>query len=169
MPETDDKSATDAKAQTEKITALEADVEKWKALSRKNEDRAKENAEAAKEREELKSRLEAIESSKLSDEEKTAKRIADLEASVKAEQDARKVSDLSALKARIGAEKGLPAALISRLQGEDETSIAEDAEALLGVAKTDGFADIGQGQRAAAPLTKDPLEAALRGKLGIAT
>jgi len=47
-----------------------------------------------------------------------------------AEKRARAAAELSAVRARIGAEMRLPAALIERLQGETEDALRKDAEAL---------------------------------------
>jgi DNA repair ATPase RecN len=172
MPEatpTPDPAAAPAATATDE--AAKAELEKWKAMSRKNEERAKENAEAAKRAEELQKRLDDLEAAKLTDAEKAERRLRDLEASVKSAQDAQKAAELSALKARIGAEKGVPAAFIDRLQGDDEASIAADADAILSAIPNDvrsQWPELGQGDRGK-PVTKDPLEAALRSKLGIPT
>lgn len=64
----------------------------------------------------------------------TEKAIARAEAAEKkaAEAEARiKAADLRALRVKVGAEKGLPSALVDRLAGDDEESIAADADAIL--------------------------------------
>jgi chromosome segregation ATPase len=156
----------------EVIAELTADRDKWKSNSRKNEERAEENFAARQERDELNKRIAEMEAEKagsLTEAEKVAKRLADLKAQVQSAQDATRAAEVSALKARIGAEKGLAPGLIDRLQGEDETSIAADADALLAVAKPSGsFVDIGQGQRGSAtPQTQNPVAKLLADKLGI--
>lgn len=176
MSENDGKSATDGK-DTETVESLKAKLAeaeeseaKWKEMSRKNEDGKKANKDAASERDDLKAKLEALETAKLSDAEKADKRIRDLEEAVKAEQEARKSSDLGALRARIGAEKGLPPAFIARLQGEDEDTIASDADELLKAIPEEAksqWPDLGQGQRGESGATDDPLLASVKAKVGI--
>lgn len=155
---------------TESVT--EADADKWKALARKNEARAKENAAAAKERDELKARLDALEAEKLTELERTAKERDEAKAALEAAQAVAKASHLEALKARIGAEKQLPAGLISRLIGDDEESIAADADKLLAeLPKADNHIRIGQTSPTAATgqprADADPLMEAIRNKVGI--
>lgn len=80
----DDATATDAETQTTDTAATEgaevdpaAEVEKWKALSKKNEARAKENAAAAK-------RLAELEEAGKTEAQKAADRITKAEAEVAA-------------------------------------------------------------------------------------
>lgn len=126
---------------------LAAEVEKWKALSRKNEADKKANAEKAKKADELQKRLDEIENAGKSELEKA---IARAEAAEKRAQEldvTAKSAQLAALKAEVGAEKGLPAALINRLTGEDRESIAADADAILAaLPKSAQAVDIGQGK-----------------------
>lgn len=60
---TDTTEATEGSAATEPTTDLAAEVEKWRSLARKHEDRAKANNAAAKE-------LEALRQSQMSEQEK---------------------------------------------------------------------------------------------------
>ena len=73
------------------------------------------------------------------------------------------------LRQKVALEKGLPASLVSRLQGDDEESLSTDADALLALlnAPTSPKPDPSQGAKAALPLNGDGLEQALRNKLGI--
>lgn len=161
-------SATDTDA-AGKLAALEAEVEKWKAMSRKNEERAKENAEAVKKAADAQKRLEEIEAAKLTDAEKAERRLRDLEASVKSAQEAQKSAELAALKARIGAEKGVPAKFIPRLQGEDEDSIAADCDEILAAIPDDAkqaWPDLGQGKGGGESAVADPLLAEVMKKIG---
>ncbi len=64
MPDSKDSKPETIEEAQARIVALEADVEKWKTLSRKNEDRAKENAEAAKERDAAQVRVGELEGSR---------------------------------------------------------------------------------------------------------
>jgi len=139
--------ATEAElqAQLDKITAEKAasdkEVEKWKAMSRKNEDDKKANAEKAKLADDLQAKLDAAEASKLTEAEKAAKSIADLAKSVEDLKASSAASELAALRVRVGAAKGVPAKMIDRLRGNDETSIAADADEILtdiGAAKKGG-------------------------------
>jgi len=73
------------------------------------------------------------------------------------------------LRQKVALEKGLPASLVSRLQGDDEESLSTDADALLALLNvpTTPKPDPSQGAKAALPLNGDALEQALRNKLGI--
>ena len=156
MPETPEAAEMDAKELAAKLEEATAEAEKWKSLSRKNEDRAKENAEAAKRAADLEKQLADIAAQKdatATDAEKALQRIADLEATIAAEQGARKAAELTALRAKVGSEAGLPPALIARLSGEDEDAIKADAESLKAAipAPQTGpqWPDLGQGKGAA--------------------
>lgn len=87
-----------------------------------------------------------------------------------------RASDLEAevLRLRVAIEKQLPADLADRLRGDDETSLAEDADKLLGLmAPSDGrprmpSPDPRQGGTPAdTALNGDPLLRTLKDKLGI--
>ena len=143
-----DDAAAKATAEAEKATA--ADVEKWKALSRKNEDRAKENSEKAKKVDELQAKLDAFESSKLSESEKAEKRIADIEKKLADAQGAQKTAEVAALRTRIGTAKGLPALLVARLKGDDAASIEADADEMVAGLPKDAmrvWPELGQGEQ----------------------
>ena len=73
------------------------------------------------------------------------------------------------IRQKVALEKGLPASLVGRLQGDDEESLSADADALLALlnAPTSPKPDPSQGAKAALPLNGDALEQALRNKLGI--
>ena len=114
-----------------KLDAATKDAEKWKAMSRKNEDDKKANAEKAKLADELQAKLDAAEAAKLTEAEKAAKSIADLAKSVEDLKASNAASELSALRSRIGAEKKLPAQFIDRLRGDTEETLAADADAVL--------------------------------------
>jgi DNA repair ATPase RecN len=151
-----------------KLEEATAEIDKWKKNSRKNEDFAKSVKDAIKERDDLKARIDAIESEKLTEAEKAEKRLAELEARLSAAEKARIDADLKALRARIGAEKKLPAALIDRLVGDDEESISADADALLEALPapeaTPQWPDLGQGGGGSAPT--DPLLKEVMSKVG---
>lgn len=98
------------------LTDENKEAEKWKALSRKNEEQAKANAAAVKELEELKS------SGKSEAEQLREK----LEA---AEQRARQL-EVTDLRKRLASDNELPDGLAEFLQGEDEPSILESIEKL---------------------------------------
>lgn len=100
------------------------DVEKWKAMSRKNEERAKGNAGAASELEganaqlaEVLQRLNAIEGE-----------------NAKLKADAAR----SALVAKVAAATGVPEAIVSTLAPNDETALTEAAKAILSTYKPGG-------------------------------
>lgn len=110
-------------------TDLNAEVEKWKALARKNEARAKENADKAR-------RLDEVEKANMSELEKAQARLAELEQESSA-------NALKALRATIAAEAGVPATL---LNGADEDSLRESAQALIAFKGTSPKAPTPDGQ-----------------------
>lgn len=93
---------------------LTAEVDKWKALSRKNEAQAKANADKAAKYDELLKEQEAAKS----DLDKLNERIADLEADT-----AKK--DAQLLKARISSETGVPADLLTGATADELTESAK--------------------------------------------
>jgi len=147
--------------------SVKDDDGKYKSIARKQEQKY---IDAAKERDELASKLAEIEKQQLSEVER-AKHDAEearkqLEA-LKAEAEAAK---LSALRTKIGAEKGLPPQLIERLQGDDADSIAADADSLLAAVKKDDKAwpDMGQGEKGK-PSEADRFEESIYKSLGMPT
>lgn len=113
------------------------EVEKWKTMSRRNEERAKSNAEAATE-------LQTIKDAQLSAEDKAKK------AAEKA------VNEAAAAKAelaryKVAAAKGVPAELLT---GSDEATLNAQADALIAFAgggqQTTPVPNLGQGNRGAA-------------------
>jgi hypothetical protein len=98
-------------------------VDFWKAKAREQETRAKANADAAK-------RLADIEAAQLSESEKAAKRIGELETSL---TDREK----SLLRMQVAIDKGLPKELVGRLQGGTAEELAADADTLLELVKAD--------------------------------
>jgi DNA repair exonuclease SbcCD ATPase subunit len=138
------------------LTAATADAEKWKELSRKNEDRAKENFDAVKERDELKKQVEKMQSEMDSGKTEVEKQLEKLAADLASEREARETAEktaaadrLNAIKTRIGTSKGLPSELIERLSGDDEETIAADADKIIAAfPKGSGaFPDLGQGDK----------------------
>lgn len=110
-------------------------------------------------------KLDQLEAEQMSATEKLAKerdealaKVADFEARTKA-------AELSALRVKVGSAKGLPAAYIDRLIGEDEESIAADADKLLAaMPKVDPSVPAAVHDVVAAdPKDKDPF---LKGLLG---
>jgi hypothetical protein len=94
----------------------EAETAKWKALARKHEARAKENAEKAR---------------KFDDAELAGKTEAErLAARAEAAEKKAAELELRTLRNEIGAELELPRSMWNRLQGTTEDEIREDAEAL---------------------------------------
>ncbi len=119
MSETDDLAAAN-----KKLKDAEAEIEKWKALSRKNEERAKENADAADE-------LKKLKESSLSDQQKRdaaekaqADKLAELEKRANE-------SDARALRAEVAAAKKLSPAQAKRLTGTTREELEADADDLL--------------------------------------
>lgn len=119
MGETEDLAAA-----TAKLKEAEAEAEKWKAMSRKNEERAKENADAA-------DKLKKLEESSLSDQQKReaaetaqAGKLADLEK--RADE-----ADARALRAEVASAKKLTPAQAKRLAGTTREELEADADDLL--------------------------------------
>lgn len=132
-------------------------VDFWKAKAREQETRAKANAEAAL-------RLKDFEDRDKTEAQKLLER---------AEAAERRVAETEtrALRLEVAAEKGLTPAQAKRLVGASRAELEADADELLETFKP---ADPGQvsldlGQRATStlPLNGDPIERALRKKLGI--
>lgn len=99
---------------TDETPDLAAELDKWKALARKQEARAKENAEAAK-------KLAEIE-----DAEKTeSQRLAEQLEQLKGENETLRISNL---RSDVAASKGVPAALLT---GSTKEELEEAADALL--------------------------------------
>jgi nucleotide-binding universal stress UspA family protein len=110
------------------------EAEKWKALSRKNEESARTNAAAAAE-------LQTIKDSQLNAEQKAQK------AAEKAVAEAA-AAKTELARYRVAAAKGVPAELLT---GADEATLAAQADALLAFmgqqAPTPPVPDLGQGNR----------------------
>lgn len=93
------------------------DVAKWKAMARKHEQQAKENAAAAQ-------KLAAIEEASKTEAQKAADKMADYERrTVDAEQ--------RALRYEVGVEKGVPTKLLRYLTGMTKDEIEANADQLL--------------------------------------
>lgn len=113
-----EQAVADAKAEGDKtLDEWKTEAEKWKALSRKNEDQAKKNLAAAK-------RLEKLEAEGQTKEEQAAETTADLEA--KATE-----SEAKALRYEVAQEMGVPKELMALLSGSSKKEIEEQAERLL--------------------------------------
>ena len=135
----------------DRLKAAEAQADKWKGLSRKNEEQAKANAAAAK-------RLADIEESNKSAEEKAAERTR------AAEQTAASASQ-EAAKLRVALSKGLPADLVDRLVGSTPEELAEDADRLMALIKP-AAASFDAGARTTATAPTD-MNALIRSKAGL--
>lgn len=120
MPEEKEKQATveekSQEAELQEETEEKPEVD-WKTLARKHERQAKKNAAAARELEELKASQKS-ELEKATDEAKKAKEELEL---LKREQEKRRWADKAAQ------ETGFNAALLMRIQAEDEDELIEIA------------------------------------------
>jgi hypothetical protein len=96
---------------------LQAEIDKWKALSRKNEERAKANETAAK-------RLSELEEGQKSEIEKALARAEE------AERRAQEI-ELEALRASVALNKGLTSSQAKRLVGSTLEELEADADELL--------------------------------------
>ena len=108
---------------------LAAEAEKWKALARKNEQRAKENADKAK-------RFDEFEESQKTEQQKLIERAEKAERALAAAESGR-------LRASIAAKHGVPEALLS---GSTEEELEEAAIALLTFKGTPPSAPSSEGQ-----------------------
>lgn len=100
------------------VEQLQADLEKWKAMARKNEERAKQNALAASE---LAKQQEAAKSE--------ADQIAELRKALEDERNARIQIDLEKRLSDFAGSKGVP---VAALKGHDETEWEGIATELIG-------------------------------------
>lgn len=143
--------ASEQPATGEPTKDWQAEADKWKKLSRENETRAKQNADAAK-------RLAEIEESQKTAEQKSA------EQTRLAQETAAKATS-EAAKLRVGLAKGLPADLVDRLVGSTPEELAEDADRLLALLKPAAPSfDAGARTTAAAPTDMNAL---IRQKAGL--
>lgn len=107
---------TEATESSDDIEALKNEIEKWRTHARKHEKRAKENKEAA-------DKLKEIEEQNKTDFQRLQER---------AESAEKELTDwkATALRERVARQHGLPDGLARRLQGDDEETLAHDAEEL---------------------------------------
>lgn len=173
-----DPTATDATPATEETPEpatgaedLAAEVERWKAQARKNEQRAKDNAAAAKELEKLK-REGMSDQERAIDEARAAARAETL-----AEVGAARAADAIRLVAngRVADVEALIEGIdTARFVGDDgqpdREAIAAWVERIAPADASPAFPDLAQGARpgaAAMALNGDPLLDSLKSKLGI--
>lgn len=123
MPENTEAEATETEAETTPEVDYQAEAEKWKALAKKHETRAKANADKAK-------RLDDLEESSKSELEKATARA---EAAEKALTEARSESD----RAAVALSKGLTPTQAKRLVGSTREELEADADDLLADLKAD--------------------------------
>lgn len=148
---------------TPTVESLQAEVDKWKATSRKHEDRAKANAAAQKE-------LDAVKAASMSDQEKAvALAVAQARAEAFAEVGGQLVD--AAVRAAV-AGRGIDADAL--LDGLDRSRFLDDGQvdqaaitAWVDRIVPAGTVDLGQGARGTTPPTVGPLEQALRHTVGL--
>lgn len=111
-PQTPTPDATDTAAPD-----FKAEADKWKAMSRRHEQQAKENAAAAQ-------KLAAIEEASKTEAQKAADKMAEYE---------RRTADAEtkALRYEVGVEKGIPAKLLRYLTGATKEEIEANADQLI--------------------------------------
>jgi hypothetical protein len=120
MAEQEAPAAVEPAEQAEQTTStpdLASEVEKWKSLSRKNEQQAKANAAAAR-------RLEEIENASKSEAERLTAR-AEAAEKLASEHESR------ALRLEVASEKGLTPAQAKRLVGNSRDELEADADEIL--------------------------------------
>ena len=99
------------------VSEMEAELAKWKAMSKKNEANAKRNAEKA-------AKFDELEAANQSESEKLIKRVQELESQLR-------TSEMSVMRSKVAAEKGLEPELAETLTGESAEEMAEHADRLL--------------------------------------
>lgn len=130
MPEVETPEPVETSEPVEETpTDYAAEAEKWKALARKNEQRAKENADKAK-------RLDDLEESQKTELQKLQDQLA-------AAQSAAATAEAARLRASIAAKHGVPEALLT---GSTEEALEEAATALLAFKGTQPSAPSPDGQ-----------------------
>lgn len=166
---------TETTETTETVTPdLTAEVEKWKALSKKNEDRAKANAEAAKELDKFRQQS-MTETEKAVEQARAEARTAALAEAggkvARAEIRAAAAGRLDAAALEVLVD-GLN--LAKFLDDDGEVDTAKVAAFVDGIApkveeeeRPAGFPDLGQGARSTTPLNGDPLLRDVKHVLGI--
>lgn len=113
-PAIQDHTDTPVPEETTETVDYKAEAEKWKSLSRKNEDRARENAAKAKRLDEIEEQSKSALQKALEAQQAAEKRAAELE--------------VTALRARIAAQKGVD---VDLLTGNTEEEIAAAADRLI--------------------------------------
>jgi multidrug efflux pump subunit AcrA (membrane-fusion protein) len=182
--------ATPPPATTDTGAALLAELDKWKTMARKHEDRAKANADAAKRVEALQAELEQFRAASMSEAEKaTAKAVKEAEQRARAEalgavgqrlvraefraQAAGAIPDLDGvlddlnLAKFVGADGEPDTAAISAAVKRLTPPKPAEPEAVQPVTAPGPRPDLTQGSRLTMPLNGDPLLAAVKSKLGI--
>lgn len=173
MPETDQQQAT-----TDDTTAAEPEfkvknedgTDNWQELARKWERQAKKNADAAREVEMLRPKaqqFDALEAASKTDLERA-------QAQADALQQELATTQRQALIASVALDKGLPANLARRLQGESREDLEADADELMSQFGTTSTTrapapDRSQGSSATGSASADPAQqfaSIIRGQLG---
>jgi hypothetical protein len=127
-----------------------AEAEKWQALSRRNEEQSKSNADAAK-------RLKEIEDRDLSELQKAQRDAQEAIAErdrIQSEAEQLRASDI---RKQVALDKGVPASLVARLQGSTAEELSADADQLLSLlqAPRSPQPDPSQGPRPSTPQSED--------------
>lgn len=132
---TDDGTSTETAEKSDLDKAL-AEAEKWKALSRKNEDQAKANAEKAK-------KLDELEEANKTEQEKLLARAEAAEKKL-AERDAKDAAAATA--AEVAQAKGLDASAAAALRGATREELEEHADELIAILPKKPAAPSADGQ-----------------------
>lgn len=145
--ETTDTGAATGTESTE--VDYKAEVDKWKAMSRKHEAEANKNSKAAE-------RLAKIEADKLTAEEKLTKERDEALAKLS-------TFELAHIRREVATEKKLPAYLANRLQGSTREEMAADADTLLKEMGPPKAADLKNGNRGSANKPADDMNGFIQG------
>ena len=127
MPETDDTAAQAAGATDQNAGQSGTDDDSqvdWKAKAREWEKRAKQNTARIAELEPKAKQFDVLDQASKSDAERFQEKVSEL-------TQAQAAAERRALVASVALEKGLPASLARRLQGETQADLEADADELL--------------------------------------
>lgn len=157
MPETDDTTADPTDQNTDAQSATDDSAVDWKAKARDWEKRAKQNHARVQELEPKATQYDALEQASKSELDRAREQATALQHELATTQ-------RQALVASVALDKGLPANLARRLQGESRDDLEADADELLSQFPHQSNeprpprADPSQGSSSGSRVTKDPAQ-----------
>lgn len=153
-------TTTDPAPDPEPKNAEDTLPDEVKAVLKKEREAAKAatkaQRDAAAQLKEMQARLQEFENRDLTEQERTAKRLQQLEAELNETRTAAQQRELEATRFRVAAQMGVPSDLVGRLQGTTEEELTADAAQLLSLIKTTTRApDFDAGARTPPPAQPD--------------